>query len=88
MGKKIAHVKKNEDGSWAEPQRLDDHLEGTAKHTEEFAQVFSSGAWGRVCGIGHDMGKARETYQRCAYQQMKYNIIQTQEECVWRKHTK
>lgn len=63
MGEKIAHVKKNEDGSWAEPQRLDDHLEGTAKRAEEFAQVFFSGAWGRACGIGHDMGKARETWQ-------------------------
>jgi CRISPR-associated endonuclease/helicase Cas3 len=60
----IAHVKKNADGTWAEPQTLEEHLAGTAALAEHFAERFASGPWGRAAGICHDTGKAREEWQR------------------------
>ena len=63
-GQPIAHVKRNADGSWADPQTLDDHLRGTAKLAERFAASFGSGAWGRALGMCHDTGKARDEWQR------------------------
>ncbi len=60
----IAHVKQNPDGSWAEPQGLDDHLRGTAEPAETFAEVFDSASWGRVAGMAHDTGKAPEKWQK------------------------
>lgn len=62
--KEIAHVKKNPDGSWAEPQWLDEHLEGTATLASEFAHKFGSESWGRACGLIHDTGKATESWQQ------------------------
>jgi CRISPR-associated endonuclease/helicase Cas3 len=59
----IAHVKKNEDGTWAQPQSLEDHLQGTAERAERFASAFGSGSWGKAEGIGHDTGKARDEWQ-------------------------
>ena len=63
-GKALAHVRRNEDNTWADPQGLDEHLEGTARLSEEFAQAFDSGEWGRVCGLAHDTGKSTEAWQR------------------------
>ncbi|TXT45506.1 MAG: putative helicase [Spirochaetes bacterium] len=63
-GEPVAHVKRNTDDSWAEPQSLDDHLRGVARLAERFASVFSSGEWGLAGGIGHDCGKGREEWQR------------------------
>lgn len=60
----IAHVRKNEDGSWAEPQGLEEHLLGTARLAERFAAAFDSGPWGYAEGIGHDTGKGTEAWQR------------------------
>jgi HD domain. len=62
--KPIAHVKKNTDGSWAEPQCLEEHLAGTAKLAEDFARAFGSNEWGRVCGLAHDTGKSPDAWQR------------------------
>jgi CRISPR-associated endonuclease/helicase Cas3 len=59
----IAHVRKNEDESWAEPQTLEEHLIGSAKLAEKFANVFESGTWGQSIGISHDTGKARTNWQ-------------------------
>lgn len=36
----IAHIKKNPDGSWAEPHLLKNHLTNTAKKASEFANEF------------------------------------------------
>ncbi|CAM3972566.1 CRISPR-associated helicase Cas3' [Cohnella lubricantis] len=60
----IAHVRKNEDGSWAVPHWLSDHLKDTASLTALFASKFHSGEWGKVGGLAHDVGKGREVWQR------------------------
>lgn len=59
----IAHVRRNEDGTWAEPQNLENHLDGTARLAQKFAMPFESGSWGYVAGIVHDTGKATEAWQ-------------------------
>jgi len=60
----IAHVRKNEDGSWAPPQSISDHLSGTAKLAAKFAAPFGSSAWGYAEGIGHDTGKGEPLWQQ------------------------
>ena len=60
----FAHVKKNPDGSWTEPQSLVDHLRETAQLAETFAASFDSASWGRACGLAHDMGKGTEAWQK------------------------
>lgn len=59
----IAHVRRREDGTWAEPQSLEDHLEGTAALASRFAAAFDSAAWGRAAALCHDAGKARPEWQ-------------------------
>jgi hypothetical protein len=58
MNPSIAHVKRESDGSWAEPHSLSDHLRGTAHLAEKFAAAFSSGSWVRACAFGYDTKKA------------------------------
>ncbi|HAG11251.1 MAG TPA: CRISPR-associated endonuclease Cas3'' [Desulfotomaculum sp.] len=65
----IAHVRKREDGTWAPPHKLADHIEGTAKQAETFAADFNSGAWGKAAGLAHDAGKGRLLWQK--YLQLK-----------------
>lgn len=55
----IAHVRKNDDDTWASPQLLSEHLTGTARLTELYATKFHSGEWGKVVGLAHDAGKGR-----------------------------
>ncbi len=59
-GEWYAHSK--EGAPVEEWQRLEDHLEGTARRAEEFAGVFSPG-WGRLAGLWHDAGKYRLAFQ-------------------------
>ncbi len=59
----IAHVRKNIDDTWAEPQTLLSHIVGTAKLAGEFASEFNSGEWGNACGLAHDAGKSRPSWQ-------------------------
>ncbi len=59
----IAHVRKNEDGTWASPHKLSEHIEGTARMAETFAAEFHSGAWGKAEGLAHDAGKGRLLWQ-------------------------
>jgi len=60
----IAHVRKNEDGTWDSPQSLIEHLEGTAKLAQLNAAKFASGDWGRALALAHDTGKGRVTWQK------------------------
>ena len=60
----IAHVKQNEDSSWAEPQSLLEHLQGTAERAGYFARAFDSETWAYIAGITHDAGKAPEKWQK------------------------
>ena len=60
----IAHVRKNEDGTWAPPHLLSKHLDSTAKLSETFAAKFQSGEWGKAIGLSHDTGKGRLVWQR------------------------
>lgn len=61
--KLIAHVRKNDDGSWAVPQDLMEHLINTAKLAEENADKFHSADWGNAAGLAHDTGKGRTIWQ-------------------------
>ncbi|WP_432646451.1 CRISPR-associated helicase Cas3' [Mitsuokella sp.] len=45
-------------------QKLIDHLKGTSKLVEQFADVFAAGEWGRMAGLFHDVGKYSQAYQR------------------------
>lgn len=59
----FAHVRQNEDGSWAEPHYLDEHLTGTSRLTAEFAAAFGAYEWGIALGLAHDIGKGRERWR-------------------------
>jgi CRISPR-associated endonuclease/helicase Cas3 len=68
----IAHVRKNDDGTWASPHLLSRHIEDTAKLAESFTAKFDSGEWGKAAGIGHDAGKGRLVWQKYIKQQSGY----------------
>ncbi|GFN33930.1 CRISPR-associated endonuclease Cas3'' [Paenibacillus xylaniclasticus] len=57
--KYVAHVRKQADGSWADPHDLIKHSEDTANRAAAFASKFQSQQWARAAGWGHDAGKAR-----------------------------
>ncbi|NLM46105.1 MAG: CRISPR-associated helicase Cas3' [Firmicutes bacterium] len=59
----IAHVRKNDDETWAKPHLLEEHLIATANLAELFASKFQSGEWGRAAGLAHDAGKGRLSWQ-------------------------
>ncbi len=69
----IAHVRKNDDGSWAAPQMLLEHLEGTAGLAKRFADKFNSGDWAEVAGLAHDAGKGRVAWQNYLRQKSGYD---------------
>jgi len=49
----IAHVRKNEDGSWVSPQTLIDHLKGRARRASEFAEIFNFSSLASVAKLAH-----------------------------------
>ena len=59
----LAHVRKNEDGSW-EKQTFAEHLEAVSRLAAEFASAFASEDWGRIAGRLHDLGKALPAWQK------------------------
>lgn len=60
----IAHVRTEENGQWAPPHALADHLKGTSEIAGKFAKKFNSQDWGRAAGLAHDAGKGRPEWQR------------------------
>ncbi len=54
----VAHI-----NTLGEEQSIKDHLYGTAKRAEEFAEEFGCGAAGNFCGILHDIGKYSKQFQ-------------------------
>lgn len=68
----FAHIRKNDDGTWAEPQLLVEHLENTARLTQNFAAKFNSAEWGKVIGLAHDAGKGRLAWQNYFRQKSGY----------------
>lgn len=59
----IAHIKKNADGSWAEPHLLKEHLESTAKLAAIFASDFEGNEWAELVAYLHDLGKYHPDWQ-------------------------
>lgn len=60
----LAHIKKNPDGSWAEPHLLSEHLNSTAKLAAKFASEFNNGDWAELAGYLHDLGKYHPDWQK------------------------
>ncbi|MDD5673736.1 MAG: CRISPR-associated helicase Cas3' [Chitinivibrionales bacterium] len=60
----IAHVKRLENGAWAEPHYLDSHLAETANLVKKFSNIFGSGEWGKTLGFFHDTGKSTDEWQK------------------------
>jgi CRISPR-associated endonuclease/helicase Cas3 len=59
----LAHVRQDpQSGSWAE-HPLIEHLSGTARRAEGFAEAFSNGDWARVAAGWHDLGKFNPAWQ-------------------------
>jgi CRISPR-associated endonuclease/helicase Cas3 len=58
----LAHVRRNEDGSF-EIHHLEEHLRGVAQLAGEFASTFGHADWGRLAGLWHDLGKYSPAFQ-------------------------
>ncbi|MGI6120198.1 MAG: CRISPR-associated helicase Cas3' [Desulfosporosinus sp.] len=69
----IAHLRQNDDGTWASPHELLAHLEGTARIAETNAAKFYSGDWGKAVGLAHDAGKGRLIWQKYLRQKSGYD---------------
>lgn len=78
--KEIAHITQNEDGSWASPQLLTEHLEAVALLANRFADSFASSSWGHLAGLAHDLGKSTERWQTYIRDKSGYEIEQESNE--------
>ncbi|MDF0667212.1 MAG: CRISPR-associated helicase Cas3' [Nitrospira sp.] len=58
----LAHVRRNDDGSFA-IHHLEDHLRAVGDLAGEFASSFGHADWGRLAGIWHDLGKYSAAFQ-------------------------
>lgn len=58
----LAHVKRNDDGSWAE-HALEAHLRKVAMLAAQFATAFDGQQWAELAGRWHDLGKYRPGFQ-------------------------
>ncbi len=47
----------------SEWEGLEAHLDAVAQRAGEFAAAFDAGEWGRLAGMWHDLGKARQKFQ-------------------------
>lgn len=57
-----AHIRESENGE-IQRQTVLEHLEGTAKRAEAFAEAFGAGPQGRLAGLSHDEGKCTDGFQ-------------------------
>lgn len=55
-----AHIRPND---W-KTQSIQEHCGGTAAFAEEMASVFDAGAWAKLCGLWHDIGKYSPKFQQ------------------------
>ncbi len=58
----LAHVRRNDDGSFA-IHHLEDHLRAVADLAGDFASSFGQAEWGRLAGLWHDLGKYSAAFQ-------------------------
>lgn len=58
----VAHVKVDNDGNWAAPHLLEEHLEKTAALAASFASLLGPD-WAELAGRWHDLGKYRKRFQ-------------------------
>lgn len=58
----LAHVRRNEDGSFA-IHDLEEHLRAVSDLAGELASSFGHADWGRLAGLWHDLGKYSSAFQ-------------------------
>lgn len=58
----IAHIKLDDQGNWAQPHGLEEHLLQTAKLAHAFALEIGAD-WAELAGRWHDLGKYRKKFQ-------------------------
>ena len=63
MKEYISHIYQEKTGNWA-IQSNEDHTNGAAKLSSQFAAEFDMGAWGKVLGLLHDKGKEVDMRQK------------------------
>jgi len=59
----LAHVRRNDDGSFA-IHDLEDHLRAVGDLAGEFVSSFGHAEWGQLAGLWHDLGKYSSAFQR------------------------
>lgn len=59
----IAHARLLDDGSWAPPHLLLEHLRDVGALAEQYCAVFGNGDWGYLAGLWHDLGKYKKDFQ-------------------------
>lgn len=69
----IAHLKKIDNCSWAEPHLLKEHLLSTAKLAGRFASDFNNSDWAELAGYMHDLGKYHPDWQKYLRREAGYN---------------
>ena len=63
MQEKKIFARKRETEDGVEYQSLEEHLRNVASRCALHAAAFDSAEWGRLIGLLHDIGKAKEEFQ-------------------------
>ncbi|CUS33068.1 CRISPR-associated endonuclease Cas3'' [Candidatus Nitrospira nitrificans] len=71
----LAHVRRNDDGSFA-IHELEEHLRAVGDLAGEFASTFGHAEWGQLAGLWHDLGKDSLPFQNY--------IVRRNERAAWR----